>query len=182
MRIFGLIFVFLFMGCGYKPLSYYAKSAFGKSVYVEANIPVDFPKVGVHLKDKLNHAVLTRLRLSLSSKEKAESILKAEVTSLKFEMISQDNQGFANHYRAKVAVTFSYKDLSGGEYRFALEESSDYAATENMTSLAIEKSQLNAINLALDSIINQFISRIFYQGAIYQRKNHANDHGNKKIP
>lgn len=180
MRILVLIFALIFAGCGYKPLSYYAKTAFGKSAYVEIVIHPDFPKAGVNLKDKLNHAILTRLHLPLSSKEEAESILRAEISNLSFEMISQDTQGFANHYRAKVQVSFVYKNLSKEEYGFVLEGTSDYAATQSMTSLSIEKAQIDAIDLALDNIIDQFVSRIFYQGAIHKRKNQNNE--SSKLP
>lgn len=176
MRFFTLICLIFFAGCGYKPLSHYAKTTFGKSVYVEIKIPPDFPKAGVKLKDNLNQVILARLHLELDSKEKAESILQAEISHLDFEMIAQDTQGFANHYRANVTVVLSYKDLGQEEIRMSFEASSDYAASDNMTSLEIEAAQLKAINMALKNIADQFVSRIFYHGAIDQKRqpNNAN--------
>lgn len=157
-------------GCGYKPLSHYANAAFGKSIYVEIVIPSDFPKLGVNTKDMINRAILTRFNLSLAPKETAETILRIEVSRIDFEMISEDSQGFANHYRANVSLRFSYKDLSGENYQMNLEASGDYASTAAMTTLAIEKAQLDAINSALQQIVDQFTSRIFYQGVVHKRK------------
>lgn len=174
MRLFALICIFLLSGCGYKPLSYYAKTAFGKSVYVEIKNRSDFPQAGVNLKDRLNRVVLARLHLELASKEKAESILEAEITDLNFETISQDTQGFANYYRANIKVAFNYQVLDGERYQVVLESSSDYASDESLNSIMIEENQMNAIDSALKNIVDQFVSRIFYQGTLYQRKNANN--------
>ncbi|WP_027327164.1 LPS assembly lipoprotein LptE [Helicobacter pametensis] len=170
MRFFALVWLIFLVGCGYQPISYYTSSAFGKSVYVEIKIHPDFPRAGVSLKNELNHALLARLHLELASKEEAQSVIEAEVSNLKFDMIAQDAQGFANHYRANVQVTLTYKDLDEQEYKMVLGASSDYAASETMTSVAIEKAQLEAINSALRSIVDQFVSKIFYQGALFQRR------------
>lgn len=169
MRNFLFLALLLLGGCGYKPLAYYASASFGKSIYVEIVIPSDFPKLGVSAKDMINRAILTRLHLSLASKETAQTILKVEASQINFEMISEDSQGFANHYRANIALTFSYKDLNNRAYSMTLQAYGDYAATSAMTTLSIEKAQLDAINSALQQIVDQFTSKIFYQGVTHQK-------------
>lgn len=176
MRLFLLIVGMLFIGCGYKPLAHYAKETFGESVYVEVAISPDFPKAGVSIKDMLNRAVLTRLHLALVPKEEARSILSVSVSKIGFEMISEDSQGFANHYRANVDVIFSYQAMNAQSYEVHASGSSEYAATSTMTSLSIQKAQLKAIDFALQQAIDQFISKIFYQSISNQKA-----HESKKL-
>lgn len=169
MRNIVLFLIIFFTGCGYKPLAHYAQATFGKSVYVDVVIPSDFPKLGVSAKDMIHRAILSRLHLSLAPKESAESILRVEVSRIDFEKISEDTEGFANHYRARVELIFSYQDSEHQERQIRIESSGDYASTSTMTTLAIEKSRLNAINFALQQIVDQLTSRIFYQGVIYKK-------------
>lgn len=169
MRFFLVVVGLLLAGCGYKPLAQYAKETFGGSVYVEVAISSDFPKAGVSVKDMLNQVVLTRLHLPLVAKEEAKSILHVSVSKVGFEMISEDSQGFANHYRANVDVVFSYEALNGQNYEVHTSGSSEYAATNAMTSLLIQKAQLKAIDSALQQAIDQFVSKIFYQSISYQK-------------
>lgn len=169
MKGFVLMVGFLLAGCGYKPLAHYAKGTFGESVYVEVIINPDFPKSGVNIKDMLNQAVLTRLHLPLVRKESARSILRVRISEVEFEMISEDSQGFANHYRANLSVIFDYKGIDSKDYEIHANGSSEYAATKTMTSLSIQKAQLKAINLALQQAIDQFVSKIFYQSISSQK-------------
>lgn len=175
MKFFAIIIGILLTGCGYKPLAQYAKETFGGSVYVEVVISPDFPKAGVSIKDMLNRAVLTRLHLPLTSKEEANSILNVNVSNVGFEMISEDSQGFANHYRANVSVIFSYQAMNAQNYEVYTSGSSEYAATNTMTSLSIQKAQLKAIDLALQQAIDQFISKIFYQSISNQKASKNNE-------
>lgn len=168
------------MGCGYKPLAYYAKGSFGESIYVEVNVNPDFPKVGVSVKDMLNQAILTRLHIPLVAKEEAKSILNVNVSKVEFEMISEDSQGFANYYRANVDVGFAYEGINQESYLIHTSGSSEYAATNTMTSLAIEKAQLKAIVSALQQAINQFVSKIFYQSISDEKARKKN--GSSKLP
>lgn len=169
MRLILVITGLLLIGCGYKPLAHYAKETFGESVYVEVAINPDFPKAGVNIKDMLNQAVLTRLHLPLVAKEEARSILSVSVSKVAFEMISEDSQGFANHYRANVSVIFSYKGMDAQNYEIYASGSSEYAATKTMTSLSVQKAQLKAIDSALQQAIDQFVSKIFYQSISSQK-------------
>lgn len=160
--VFGI--VMLLVGCGYKPLAYYAKEAFGSGVYVEAQINPEYPKAGVNAKDYLNRAILSRLHIDLVDKKQADTVISVRVSKMEFEIIAEDSQGFGSHYRANLDLQFRYHNLRGQEYVIVTNGSSDYASTSTMTSIAIEKAQLDAINLALQQAIDKFIFRVFYQG------------------
>lgn len=164
MRILGLVLSLFLIGCGYRPLAHYAQEIFGQSVYVEVSINPEFPKSGVIAKDVLNKAFLSRFHLDVESKESAQSKVELKLTSITFTSLAQDSEGFTSHYRANVEVQFSYKSIYGETYVITKTGTGDYASTANMTSIAIEKAQLDAIGVAIEQAINAFVSQTFYQG------------------
>lgn len=170
MRILGLIFSLLLVGCGYRPLAHYAKGIFGQSVYVEVSVNPDFPKAAVAAKDILNKAFLSRFHLDVEPKESAQTKIELKLTSITFSSLAQDSEGFTSHYRASVDVEFSYTSIYGESYSIVKNGTGDYAATSNMTSIAIEKAQLDAITTAIEQAINAFVSQTFYQGITYLKE------------
>lgn len=174
--IFGFLFCFLLIGCGYRPLAHFGKEIFGRSVYVEIVINPKFPKSGVLAKDTLNKAFLSRFHLEIAPKQEAQSKIRMDLKNIDFTSIAQDDQGFTTHYKITVDIDFKYKSIYGEEYSVTTSGSSDYASTANMTSIATEKSQLDAINLAVEQAINKFVSQTFYQGATYLKKKKNESH------
>lgn len=170
-NLFVLFFIFMLFGCGYRPLAYFGKEMFGNSVYVEVIINPKFPKSGVLAKDTLNKALLSRFHIDIASKQEAQSKIIMDLRKIDFTSIAQDDQGFTTHYKITVDIDFKYTSIYGENYVITSSGSSDYASTENMTSIATEKSQLDAINLAVEQAINKFVSKTFYQGATYLKKN-----------
>ena len=169
-KLLALVLVLFLIGCGYRPLAHFAREIFGKSIYVEIIIDPKFPKSGVLAKDILNKAFLSRFHLDVTPKDKAQSKILMDLKSIDFTSIAQDDQGFTTHYKITVDIDFKYKSIYGEEYNVSTSGSSDYASTANMTSIATEKSQLDAINLAVEQAINKFVSQTFYQGATYLKK------------
>lgn len=170
MRILGIVLSLLLVGCGYHPLAHYARGIFGKSVYVEVSVNPEFPKAGVAAKDILNKAFLSRFHLDVEPKESAESRIVLKLSSITFSSLAQDNEGFTSHYRASVDVNFSYTSIYGESYDITTNGTGDYASTGNMTSIAIEKAQLDAITTAIEQAINSFVSKTFYQGITHLKQ------------
>lgn len=170
MRILGFVLSLLLIGCGYRPLAHYAKGIFGNSVYVEVSVNPDFPKAGVAAKDILNKAFLSRFHLDVEPKESAQSKIALKLKSITFTSLAQDSEGFTSHYRASVDVEFSYTSIYGESYNIVENGTGDYAATSNMTSIAIEKAQLDAITTAIEQAINAFVSQTFYQGITHLKE------------
>ncbi|ANV97765.1 hypothetical protein BBW65_02640 [Helicobacter enhydrae] len=170
MRICALVFALIFAGCGYKPLAHFARSAFGESVYVEAQINPEFPKPSSALKDMLNQAIISRLHLLLVPKDEATSIIRIGFSSISFSPIAEDQDGFATHYRANVVVKISYKTIYGEDFSVSFDGSSDYAATQAMSSVSVQIAQFEAIKLAGQQAIDQFVAKLFYQGITHDAK------------
>lgn len=169
-KFFILVLLFFLMGCGYRPIGHFAKEIFGESIYVEVVINPKFPKSGIFAKDMLNKAFLARFHLNVVPKDQAQSNILIDLRKIDFTSIAQDDQGFSTHYRITVDIDFKYKSIYGQDYAITTSGSSDYASTDNMTSIATEKAQLDAINLAVEQAINKFVSQTFYQGATYLKK------------
>lgn len=170
MRILGLVLSLLLVGCGYRPLAHYAKGIFGQSVYVEITADPEFPKAGVAAKDILNKAFLSRFHLDVEPKENAQSKIALKLSSITFTSLAQDSEGFTSHYRASVDVNFSYTSIYGEKYDITTNGTGDYSSTSNMTSIAIEKAQLDAITTAIEQAINKFVSQTFYQGITHLKQ------------
>lgn len=169
-KLLALLSILLLVGCGYRPLAHYARGIFGQSVYVEVTIDPEFPKSGVIAKDMLNKAFLSRFHLNVAPKESAQSKIELKLTSITFTSLAQDSEGFTSHYRANVEVQFSYKSIYGETYTITQTGTGDYASTANMTSIAIEKAQLDAIGVAIEQAINAFVSQTFYQGITHLKE------------
>lgn len=170
MRILGLVLSVLLIGCGYRPLAHYARGIFGQSVYVEVSVNPNFPKAAVAAKDILNKAILSRFHLDVEPKESAQSKIELKITSISFTSLAQDSEGFSSHYRANVDVEFSYTSIYGETYSITKTGTGDYPSTSNMTSIAIEKAQLDAITTAIEQAINAFVSQTFYQGITHLKE------------
>lgn len=169
-KLFTLVLLFFLVGCGYRPLAHFAREIFGGSIYVEIVINPKYPKSGVLAKDTLNKAFLSRFHLEVAPKEEAQSKILMDLKNIDFTSIAQDDQGFTTHYRITVDIDFKYRSIYGQDYNVTTSGSSDYASTANMTSIATEKAQLDAINLAVEQAINKFVSQTFYQGATHLKK------------
>lgn len=169
-KLLALALLFFLAGCGYRPLAHFAKEIFGSSIYVEVIINPKYPKSGVLAKDILNKAFLSRFHLSVAPKEEAQSTILMDLRKIDFTSIAQDDQGFTTHYRITTDINFKYTSIYGQDYNVTISGSSDYASTANMTSIATEKAQLDAINLAVEQAINKFVSQTFYQGATHLKK------------
>ncbi|MGK0256574.1 MAG: hypothetical protein ACI81I_001194, partial [Arcobacteraceae bacterium] len=59
--------VLLFIGCGYKPSSYYAKNAITGHVYVELKVDINNAQSSVYVKDAMNEMVLNQFKASLTN-------------------------------------------------------------------------------------------------------------------
>lgn len=159
---FGFLLVFLLVGCGYKPSSYYAKEVLGDKIYSQVSISRVDPKNSVIVKDALNEAILTRFLGKLTTKEEADATLHVSFGSVRFTAIVYDENGYVISYKAKVSLSINFKDKNGktssihtsGEYDFPIEANSVISDTK----------RFEAIKYASLEALNEFISLISVRG------------------
>jgi len=94
----GILMLAFLSGCGYKPVSYYAKHALGQKIYAEVTISRQDPTNSVLIKDAVNEAIVSRFGAKLVSKEEAESILHIKIGSIAFSPTVYDKYGYVVAY------------------------------------------------------------------------------------
>ena len=108
-----LIFIinaFIFTGCGYKPTSYYAKSAINGKVYVDIDMNIDNSSNSVIIKDIMNEMVLNQFEAQLThNKDIADTHINVKLLDIEQKAISSDNQGYVSLYRTTVYIKIRYK-------------------------------------------------------------------------
>lgn len=161
-QFLGLLIVLFFVGCGYKPTSYYAKEAFGDKVYAQVSISRSDPKNSVVIKDAINEAIITRFGGKLTTSDKADTKLHVSFGSIGFSAILYDANGYVIAYKAKVTLSIKYTDKNGnsgvistvGEYDFPIEANSVISDTK----------RFEAIRYASLDAINEFVSKVAVKG------------------
>jgi len=120
----------LFIGCGYKPSTYYTKPLLGDKISTNVTIDIKNPTDSVFLKDALNEAVLGVFNAKVDLKSDTKILLKvnkAEIITLDY-----DENGYPILYRAKTSITAYITDKNNnfnnysaiGYYDFSLQKNS----------------------------------------------------------
>ena len=149
-------------GCGYKPVSYYAKHALGQKIYAEVTISRQDPTNSVLIKDAVNEAIVSRFGAKLVSKEEAESILHIKIGSIAFSPSVYDKYGYVVAYKATVILAIDYEDenkkvqklTATGEYDFSIESN----------SVVSDNNRFDAIRYAANDALDEFVSKIAIKG------------------
>lgn len=99
MRYLAFVF-FVFLGCGYKPVSTYTKQEINQKVYVQLKINKQDVVNSMIIKDNINNLIISRFGASIvNDKTKADTIMNIELPSIKFSQIQYSEQGFTSVYR-----------------------------------------------------------------------------------
>lgn len=158
MKILIYIFVLIFSGCGYYPISYYAEQSIGKNIYVDTKINLSDPENAVIAKDALNQAIIDRFQSNLTTKEKATTIISMEILSIDIYSIADDLDGFSIFHRASVVIQFTYKDKKGSMKHFSNSGSYDFSI-EALSTITEDK-RFDAISKACMRAIDRFIAQV----------------------
>lgn len=161
-QIFFFAVLFLFVGCGYKPSSFYTKRVLGKNIHVDTKISRRDPKNSVLIKDAVNEAVVGRFGAKLSSKKSADTNLVVSIGSVSFTPTVYNRDGYVIAYKARVTLNSSFlmqdnsikKFSTVGEYDFPIEANSVISDTK----------RFEAIKNASADAINEIISKISIMG------------------
>ncbi|AHJ13509.1 LPS assembly lipoprotein LptE [Sulfurospirillum multivorans] len=158
----GLLIIAFISGCGYKPSSYYAKSALGDKIYAEVTISRQDPRNSVLIKDAVNEAIVSRFSGKLVSKEQADSVLHVRIQSISFSPTVYDTYGYVIAYKTTVVLAMNYENAAKkvekltatGEYDFSIEANSVISDTN----------RFEAIRYAASDALDEFVSKIAIKG------------------
>ncbi len=145
------ILMILFVGCGYKPSSYYQKEIIGNKIYVNVNINVKNPKDSLFLKDAVNQAVIDTFGGVLSSKEDSTTQVLLSIKSVSLSAIDFDNNGYPILYRVTSSIATQIIDKNKKPYSFTTSGTYDFAinpnsvVSDNLKHIAIRQSLLRAL-------------------------------------
>lgn len=158
-----LIVPFLFIACGYKPSSYYAKQQLKGSIFVNLIINLQDPRNAVIIKDAMHEIIVHRLDSNIVFDRKlADTILDLKLASVKMQELQYDESGYNKLYRAIVKIEVKYKkenetksfDVSG-DYEFSIGDGSTITDTKRFEAIK------NAASKALEEVISKLAVQSF---------------------
>jgi hypothetical protein len=159
---FILAVIFVYVGCGYKPASYYAKNEMTGKVYVELSINITNAQNSVYIKDAMNEMILDRFNLKLTSnKIEADTYVKVALTKATNSAITSDNDGYAKSYRTTVTINISYQKIKIKNSKpklLTLVNYYDYSVDAD--SVVTEQKKQEAIKLAATKALSDMFSKI----------------------
>jgi len=149
----------LFVGCGYKPSSSYAKTAIEGNVYVELKIDIDNSQNSVYVKDAMNEMVLNQFNASLANnKENADTFVLVELSGVSHTSISTDDNGYTKSYRTTVSIKMSYNKLNEDINTLSVSDYYDY--TVDSDSVITDQKKKVAVKIASTKALSNIFSKI----------------------
>ncbi|WP_104750001.1 LPS assembly lipoprotein LptE [Helicobacter cynogastricus] len=165
MKGWWLVCALILGGCGYRPIATFAHNALGEGIFVRLIVNLPNPRNSVEFKDMLNRVIVQRFQNTLTSEEKADSIITIEITRVIDTSISQNQEGFTTFYRATAYVDYTYDNKKGVVKKFSDSGYYNYAVSLQ-NPLTTYNNRLYAISQALTQTLTQFVSQIAYEGRL----------------
>lgn len=160
LQVFLLLCV---LGCGYKPMAYYANKALGEKIYVQLVVNLENPEESVRIKDMVNEAIRSRFHSSTTNKNEADSTLEVNIKSVRDTIIGTNAQGIATFYRVFVDIVFQFEH-NGKTHRFANPGYYDYAASLSNPTITYNNRSAAILEAARQST-DRFVSQIGYSAS-----------------
>ncbi len=150
----------LFIGCGYKPATHYAKKEISGLVYTDIRINIDSTANSVLLKDTMNDMVLTQLGGQLTDdKEKADTLVELYLANVSHSALTSDDEGYARTYRTTVSIVVKYKRKNKDVQKsFSVSDYYDYSVQSNVT--LSEQIKDNAVKKAVEKALQELLSKL----------------------
>lgn len=157
------IFSLLFIGCGYKPASHYAKEKVKGNVFVDMYISIEDPKNSVLIKDAMSEILVSRFGAKLVyDKKLADTKLFLRLNRVGMQVLQYDAQGYEKLYRATVNIKVDYASSEdkgsvtvSGTYDFAVDGTNEISEAKRFEAIK------NASSKALEEVISKLAIETF---------------------
>lgn len=159
MKLLLSFFIFLFIGCGYKPSSYYAKNVITGKVYVELKVDIHNAQNAVYVKDAMNEMILHQLKASLTDdKSIADTLVTVSLSSVTHSGISTNSNGYTNSYRTTVIISIIYQKRDEDIKSLSVSDYYDY--TVDTDSGITDQKKNTAVKIASTKALSNIFSKI----------------------
>ncbi|MGB5868106.1 MAG: LPS assembly lipoprotein LptE [Arcobacteraceae bacterium] len=153
------LIVGLFIGCGYKPSSYYARDAITGDVYVVLNVDIENSENSVYVKDAMNEMIINQFKTSITDdKAKADTVVTVALSSVSHTAMSTDADGYAQSYRTTVNIVVSYQ--KNGEKSKSVSVSNYYDYSVDTDSIITDQKKKVAVKIASTKALSDIFSKI----------------------
>ncbi len=158
-----VLFLFLslvFVSCGYKPLSTYAKKEINGKVFVNLFVDLQDPQNAVIVKDSVNRLLVQKLKNKLVyKKDLADTIVNLRINSVSMKELLYDKSGYIKLYRAfvKIKVKYLNKDTKKSN-SFLVDGEYDFSIDDGVT--ITDAKRFEAIREASDEALDEMLSKI----------------------
>lgn len=163
LTIFSVSLAFLFVACGYKPSTYYAKKEMEGNVYVKLDVSLVDPRNSVLVKDAVTKILIQKLDSNLVDKEKdADVVMNLGISSVNLSALQYDARGYNKLYKAQVFIRVDYyRKENGIKKSFTVDGEYDFAV--DIGGTITDANRYDAITKASDQAVSEIVSRIAVQ-------------------
>lgn len=163
LTIFSVSLAFLFVACGYKPSTYYAKKEMEGNVYVKLDVSLVDPRNSVLVKDAVTKILIQKLDSNLVDKEKdADVVMNLGINSVNLSALQYDAKGYNKLYKAEVFIKVDYyRKENGIKKSFTVDGEYDFAV--DIGGTITDANRYDAITKASDQAVSEVVSRIAVQ-------------------
>ncbi|RZV15968.1 hypothetical protein D3M61_01380 [Aliarcobacter butzleri] len=163
LTIFSVSLAFLFVACGYKPSTYYAKKEMEGNVYVKLDVSLVDPRNSVLVKDAVTKILIQKLDSNLVDKEKdADIVMNLGISSVNLSALQYDAKGYNKLYKAQVFIRVDYyRKENGIKKSFTVDGEYDFAV--DIGGTITDANRYDAITKASDQAVSEVVSRIAVQ-------------------
>jgi len=155
----------LFIGCSYKPSSYYAKPAIVGKVYVDLDVDIKNAQNSVYVKDATNEMILNQFNNTLTDKkEEADTLVSVLLSNVNHKSLSTDDDGYTKSYRTSVTIKMTYQQIGEDKKRLTVSDYYDYQVDTDSVVTDQKK------KLAVKEASTRALSKLFSKIAVYNMK------------
>lgn len=157
---FSLVLIIpLFVACGYKPSSHYAKNAISGDVYVDLVVDIDNTQNSVYVKDAMNEMILNQFKASLTNnKELADTIVVVSLSSVSHTAMNTNEDGYVNSYRTTVVISVTYNKRNEKKKTLSVTDYYDYSVDTD--SIITDQKKQTAVKIAATKALTNLFSKI----------------------
>jgi len=160
-HILLLTFLILLGGCGYKPVSHYARNVLGTKVNTSVNLSVRSPESSYGMTDLINEALVSHFKTSLAPKNEADTFIAVTDANYETTDLQKDDRGYTVQYRTTSTLDITLKNAHK-THSFKAMGVYDFAVTPS--SVVSEAARIESLRVATGKAIDELIAKMAFLG------------------
>lgn len=152
----------VFVACGYKPSSHYARKVVGEKISTSVIVSAQDPENTVIIKDALDSAIIEVFHASLTSKENSNTHLVISLNEPSYSAIQYDANGYIIAYRASITLNI-IRQTANKSKAYSVRGTYDFSITAN--AVITDQERFDAIKYSSAKAIKSFLAQIAAEGS-----------------